>query len=405
MARKTVTIKQDGYVNWPLIRKDDIKAVVRNLTMKNFAFYGEAFLFEEEFRKYIGAGYALAEVNGTAALQAAYFAMDIQPGDEIIMPSYTYWASNIPALAFGAKPVFAEVDPATLNIDPKDIAKKITRKTKAVTIVHWLGLPCEMDEIMNLARKHNILVIEDASHAHGATYKGKKIGAFGDMAAFSFQASKVMPGIEAGIFLTNNREYYERAVALGHYERLKPNFYNPAGVSIRKNSPYHKYCNTSFGFKHRMNPMSAALLRSQLRKLARINRDTNRNMDYLAEELDAVRGISAIKTPKDRTRAYYGFRLRYDEAETGISIDAAVKKLQAEGVLAAAERYPLQHNQPLYYEKCFAAYEPLKKKPSLPVTEEVVKKLISIPVFHRPARALCRQYVRGFVKVLGRKSI
>ena len=200
-------------------------------------------------------------MNGTAALDAALFVLGIKQGDEVICPSYTYWATAMPAVTLGAKVVFCEVDPKSLNMDPEDFRKKITPMTKAVIPVHLWGLPCEMDEIIAVARENKIAVIEDACHTHGAEYKGKKMGTLGDFGIFSFQASKNLPGGEGGMLITDNENYYYQAVTLGHYRRA---------ADLPEN--YSKYQHTCLGFKHRMSPLHAAITRVQLKTLEKKNK-------------------------------------------------------------------------------------------------------------------------------------
>jgi hypothetical protein len=175
--------------------------------------------FENEFAKWMGLSHTVAYTSGTMALAAAMFSIGLGRGDELICPSLTYWASCIQAYLFGATPVFCDVDPNTLCIDQKDFERRITPNTKAVMVVHYIGHPADMDAIMAIAKKHNIKVIEDVSHAQGGLYKGKKLGTFGDVAAMSLMSGKSFAIGEAGIFVTNNRKYYERALVYGHYER------------------------------------------------------------------------------------------------------------------------------------------------------------------------------------------
>jgi len=276
-GHKSVTLNEPEAFAWPRYEKEDFDAVKRVMAMLDYSFYEEAYLLERDIKEFLGAEYALPHINGTAAIHSALFALGIGPGDEVIVPSLTYWATVMPVLACNGIPVFAESDPQTLNIDPEDFKRKITSKTKAVVIVHLCGLPCEMDEIMGIAREHNIKVVEDCAHCHDAEFKGKKTGTIGDISCFSYQATKLVPGIEGGMLVTNNREYFERAVALGHYERLP---------GLPKDSKYRKYQHTCFGYKYRMHPLSAAILRIQLKKFDKLSNRRNANLNFLDLELD-----------------------------------------------------------------------------------------------------------------------
>ena len=180
--------------------------------------------FEQEFAEWIGVKYALGFNNGTASLLAAMYACGVRKGDEIICPSVTYWASCLQAMTLGATVVFANVKDDTLCIDPDDIEAKITPRTKAIVCVHYLAHPCDMDPIMAIAKKHNLYVIEDVSHAQGAMYKGKRVGTFGDIAAMSLMSGKAFAAGELGILVTDNTKLYERAMAFGHYERNNGNY-------------------------------------------------------------------------------------------------------------------------------------------------------------------------------------
>lgn len=380
-GRKAITLDQTEANKWPPLGEEEFAAVKRVMQMPDF--YEEAYILEEEFKNYIGSKYALAHNNGTAAIHAALFAVGIGPGDEVITPSYTYWATCMPVLTWGGIPVFAEVNPETCNIDPEDIKRRITSKTKAIIVVHLWGLPCEMDEIMEVAKRYNIKVIEDAAHAHGAEYKGKKVGSIGDIGCFSFQASKLMVGIEGGMLVTNNQGYYERAMALGHYRRLK---------SLPPKSIYQKYHATCFGFKYRIHPLAAAIARVQLKHLDERNKKRNKNIEYLDAKLETLPGIRTFKTPSYMKRVYYQHEIILEEEKFKVSKEKFVEALRAEGADVSGERYPLQHQQPIYKEMNIPI-EPL------PITERIRDKILSLPTFPQANIDLLDQYAEAFKKI------
>lgn len=380
-GRKAITLDQTEANKWPPLGEEEFAAVKRVMQMPDF--YEEAYILEEEFKNYIGSKYALAHNNGTAAIHAALFAVGIGPGDEVITPSYTYWATCMPVLTWGGIPVFAEVNPETCNIDPEDIKRRITSKTKAIIVVHLWGLPCEMDEIMEVAKRYNIKVIEDAAHAHGAEYKGKKVGSIGDIGCFSFQASKLMVGIEGGMLVTNNQGYYERAMALGHYRRLK---------SLPPESIYQKYHATCFGFKYRIHPLAAAIARVQLKHLDERNKKRNKNIEYLDAKLETLPGIRTFKTPSYMKRVYYQHEIILEEEKFKVSKEKFVEALRAEGADVSGERYPLQHQQPIYKEMNIPI-EPL------PITERIRDKILSLPTFPQANIDLLDQYAEAFKKI------
>lgn len=394
---KSVISKDDNAFAWPQFNDEEINAVTRVMMMPNYTFYEEAYLLEQEVKEFLGVHYALPHVNGTSAIHAALFALGIGPGDEVIVPSYTYWATVMPVLSCNGTPVFAGADPDSLNIDVQDIENKITPKTKAIVVVHLCGLPCEMDKIMQLAAKYKLKVVEDCAHCHDAEYKGKKIGTIGDIGCFSYQATKLMPGIEGGMMVANNREYYERAVVLGHYERL---------AGLPQDSEYKKFQHTCLGYKYRIHPLSAAILRIQLKKYTQLNSQREENLSYLCQELDKIKGLETIKAPEYVKRNNYCFRLKYKSEELGgLEIDKFIAALQSEGLEIGKERYVLMHQQPAFNEANTNFPWTLEEKVipspiSLPETEELYRQVLSLPTFPQASRELVDQYINGFKKVV-----
>ncbi len=380
---KAITLDQIEANKWPPLGEEEFAAVKKVMQMGMPDFYKEAYRLEEEFKDYLGSEYVLAHNNGTAAIHAAFFALGIGPGDEVITPSYTYWATCVPILTCGGIPVFAEVDPETCNIDPVDVKKRITYRTKAIIVTHLWGLPCEMDEIMKIAGRYNLKVIEDAAHAHGAEYKGRKVATISDIGCFSCQASKLMVGIEGGLFVTDNQGYYERALALGHYLRLK---------ELPFESLYRKYSAAIFGFKYRIHPLAAAIIRVQLKHLDERNKKRNKNIEYLSARLDGLPGIKTFKTPCYMKRVYYQHEVVLEEEKLKVSRDKFIEALRAEGAEVSGERYPLQHQQPIYKEKNI----PLE---ALPVTEKIRNRILSLPTFPQADFDLLDQYAEAFRKV------
>lgn len=402
-GEKAVTLDQTEALKWPLFGDEDFQAVLRAMQMPDYSFYEEAYRFEEEFKNYSGAKFVLAHNNGTSAIHSALFALGIGPGDEVITPSLTFWATTMPILSCNAIPRFAEVDPETLNIDPQDLENKITPQTKAIVVVHLCGLPCAMDEVMDIAHGHHIKVIEDSSHAHGAEYKGEKTGTIGDIGCFSLQATKLLPSIEGGLLITDNQEYYERAAALAHYERLS---------SLRDSSGYRKYSHACFGYKYRIHPLAAAIARVQLKYLDERNKLRNANHQYLDSQLGKIKGIETIKTPTDVKRTYYWHRIKYNSEELGgLERGKFIAALQAEGVEVTTERYELLHLQPVFQEadiwgrgcpwNCpHVKIEATYKQGDLPVTERLHQQLLALPAFPRAEKKLLDQYVKALKKVV-----
>ncbi|MBR5871771.1 MAG: aminotransferase class V-fold PLP-dependent enzyme, partial [Clostridia bacterium] len=206
-----------------VLTEEAVEAAVAVIRSGNFSGTDITEKFQNEFAAWQGTDYAIAYCNGTMSLTAAMFAIGLSEGDEIICPTKTYWASVSQALNFGASAVFCNINDM-LSMDPDDLERCITPRTKAIMVVHYIAYPCDMDRIMAIAKKHNLKVIEDVSHAQGGLYKGKKLGTFGDVAAMSLMSSKSFACGELGVLVTSNRKIYERAMAFGHYERNNANY-------------------------------------------------------------------------------------------------------------------------------------------------------------------------------------
>ncbi len=243
------------------INDNDIQAVVDVLKSDFLTTGPKIEEFEQCVAKYTGAKYAVAISNGTSALHAACFAAGIGEGDEVITTPITFVASANCVLYCGGTPVFVDIDPKTYNISPEEIEKKITSKTKAIIPVHYAGQPCDMDAIFSIARKYNLIVIQDAAHALGADYKGKKIGSFGDMTTFSFHPVKHITTGEGGMILTNNEEFYKKLVLFRSHGITR----NPE--QMFKNEGAWYYEQLDLGYNYRMTDIQCALGISQMKRL------------------------------------------------------------------------------------------------------------------------------------------
>lgn len=341
-----VTKKKD--FRWPIITDEEIQAVtdlLRNGDISDTA-YGEPIRkLEETWADYLGVEFALARVDGTVALHSACYAGGIGPGAEVIVQSYTWIATVGCIVAAGGVPIFADIGPQTYTLDPGDVQRKITPRTRAIMVVHLWGHPTEMDAIRAIADEHRLVVIEDASHAHGWMYKGQKVGTLGDIAVFSMQASKAIPAGEGGILVTRSREYFERALLLAQ---------SPGRLDLHLQLEQHRrFKDTGLGaFKYRINPLNAVIGQIQTKHFEERNEVRQRNMDFLTERLLNLKGIRTPYTAPHSTRGgYYGYPLLYcaDELD-GLPTDTFVAALRAEGVQIARERYPLMHLAPMYRE-------------------------------------------------------
>ncbi|WP_435018727.1 DegT/DnrJ/EryC1/StrS family aminotransferase [Tundrisphaera sp. TA3] len=371
---------------WPIYGPEEEKAVLDVLRHPD---YGPVAALEADWRGFLQVPHAKAHCNGTSAIASMFFALDLPPGSEILVPSYTFFATIVPMRLFGLVPAFVDVDPRTLNLDLDDAAKRLTRHTRAIFPVHWMGLPCPMDEVTDFADRHGLVVLEDAAHAHGASYRGKKMGAWGRMSIFSYQTSKPLPALEGGMGVYRERADYERATTFGHSD---------APPSFPENSPYRKYAGTGLGLKLRMHPMAAALARAQLRTIDDRNRHGVARVRALNDRIARLPGLTEPPVKAGTERIYYSANiLSLDESKAGISRDALIKALRAEGVRARAHRYPLQHTMALYREPGLWHHPPAI--PDLPGSDQANRTAISLPYFTSEVPELIDAYARAFEKV------
>lgn len=271
---------------WPRIGEEEIQAVMRLLREGQLSVISEGGVIERmatAFKQFFSVKFAVPQNSGTSTLHAAYFAVGVRSGDEVIVPSATFHASASPILVLGARPVFCEIDPNTLTLSPEDLEQKITPKTRAVCVVHWYGLPAEMQQIMAICRPRGIAVVEDASEAHGATINGQQVGTIGDVGCFSLQQQKGITAGEGGVLLTNNPEIYDRTLLLGHFGLV-----GSRGVTGR----YRDIQLTGPGLKYRIHPLAAALATEQIKKFPR---KLNGILQYCNALEVALRGIEGVK--------------------------------------------------------------------------------------------------------------
>ncbi|HWR52809.1 MAG TPA: DegT/DnrJ/EryC1/StrS family aminotransferase, partial [Bryobacteraceae bacterium] len=314
---------------------------------------------------------------------------------EIMVPSYTFFATCLAMRFFGYVPIFIDIDPQTACFDLDDAKRKLTARTKALVPMHSWGLPCEMDKISGWAREKGLIVLEDAAHAHGAAMQGKKMGAWGAMGIFSFQTSKPMPSVEGGMGMYQTREYFERASAFGHYE-------DP--VKFPKDSPVRAYEGTGFGQKYRMHPFAAAVARTQLQGLDERNAVVKKNVRALNDRITQLAGLSEPRCRPDQDRVYYNASmLLLDEQKAGFKRDALLKALQAEGVRATIWDYPEQHKLKIYSEARWWHHAPVIPE-TMPGNKQVNATHIFMPLIHGEAPELLDQQARAFEKVWAHRS-
>ncbi|HPC62097.1 MAG TPA: DegT/DnrJ/EryC1/StrS family aminotransferase, partial [Verrucomicrobiota bacterium] len=276
------------------------------------------------------------------------------------------------------------------TFDLEDAKRKLTPRTRAVEVMHSWGLPCQMDTIGVWAREKGLILLEDAAHAHGASMQGRKMGTWGTMGIFSFQTSKVMPCIEGGMGMYQQREHYERAAAFGEYT-------DP--VKFPKDSPIRAYEGTGFGQKYRMHPLAAALGRQQLKGLDRLNALVEKNVKALNQHLTQLEGVTEPVCRPDQQRVYYHRNMLFvDFKKLGFTRDALLKALRAEGVDVNFWDYPEQHKLKIYSEAKWWHHPPAIPA-SMPGNAYVNANHIFLPLFYEEAPDVIEQYVKAFQKV------
>ncbi|WP_266365819.1 DegT/DnrJ/EryC1/StrS family aminotransferase [Tellurirhabdus rosea] len=331
---------------WPIYDEREVEAVadiIRNGKWGNPDCLGEVEAFEQAFAAYCGTRYAVSCVNGSVSLRLALIACGVRPGDEVIVPPYTFIATASTVIEANCVPVFADIEPDTYNLDPEAVERAITPRTRAIIPVHFAGQACRMDAILDLARRYNLRVIEDAAHGHGAEYRGRKLGAIGDAGSFSFQSSKNLTGGEGGMVVTNDPDLYRLMHSLRNVGRLE-------------GGQWYDHFNP--GCNYRLTPMQAVLLSEQLKRLDEQTHRRNENGLYLNELLAGIEGITPLTRGHGETvHCYHLYIFRYDaSAFGGLSKTRFVELLAAEGVPCfRGYPHPL-YRQPLFQNRNWMCY-------------------------------------------------
>ncbi len=390
---KAVTASHDDGTTWPRYGAAEEKAVLDVLRDPS---YKPNDAFEEAWKKRFNVPYCKAHFNGTSAITAMFFALKLPPGSEIMVPCATFWATITPMRFFGLVPIFVDINPISLNFDLADAKKKLTKNTKAMFPVHIGGMPADVDLMADFCKEKGLILLEDACHAHGAKLKGKEIGSWGRMACYSFQASKPLPAIEGGMGNYQNKEDYDRATMLGHYEFAS---------RLGEGSKYSKY-SYGLGMKLRMHPMAAALGKCQLEVLDKRNAVLKAQVRKLNDVITKFPGIYEQENRKDVDRVYYGpNRFYFNEKEAGVPRDMFLKALNAEGVQARASGAQFLARNPLYHEAEWWHHMPIIAD-KYPGVEDREKRGFQVPYFTKEMPELTEQYIKAFQKVWAhRKSL
>ena len=403
---KAVQTDPGDALTWPLITQEDEEAVLAVLRRGGMSGTDVTSVFEQEMAAWHGLNYGLGFSSGTAAIQGALFGCGVGVGDEIICPSMTYWASCLPVFSLGGTVVFADIEADSLCIDPADIERHISDRTKAIVVVHYCGYPADMDAIMEIAGRYNLKVIEDVSHAQGGRYRGKMLGTFGDVGAMSLMSGKSFATGEGGILVTDDREIYERALAFGHYERYDERVETPSLVPFR-HLPLG-------GYKYRMHQLSSAVGRVQLKYYDARAAEIRKAMNYFWDLLDGVPGIVAHRVSEDEGSTMAGWYaaagLYEPEALGGLSVTRFAEAVNAEGSSCSPGINKPLHLHPLFNTadvyghgtptRLAHSTRDLRQLPgSLPVSEAIGERSYRVPWFKHYRPQVIEEHANAYRKV------
>jgi perosamine synthetase len=341
----------------PTIGEEEIRNVVNVLKSGRLTMGKKVKEFERRFAEYVGCKYAIATNNGTSALHVALLSSGIGSEDEVITTSFSFVASSNCILYCGAKPVFVDIDKRTFNIDPKKIEEKVTKKTKAILIVHLFGQPCRMDKIIEIANIHDLLLIEDCAQAHGAKYNNKPVGSFGDVACFSFYPTKNMTTGEGGIIVTNKKNLAKKAEKLRDHGRDK-----------RDNN------HTMLGYNYRMTEVQAAIGVTQLDRLEKLISTRIENARYISKGLRGIRGLT-LPFIQQNVRHVFNCYTVMVEDNFAISRDSLKNRLNRKGIDSRIY-YPV----PIYLQPLYQRMTGTNINKKCPIAERISKKVLSLPV-------------------------
>ena len=337
-------VRTRPFPSWPVFGKPEEHRLLRALRSGKWGKLDgpEVSEFEKRFAEMHGCKHGIGVVNGTVSLRIALLAAGIRAEDEVIVPPYTFFSTASAVIEANAIPVFADVDLDTFNLDPKAVEAAMTPRTKAMIPVHFAGLPADMDRLMAIARQHKLIVIEDAAHAHGASYRNRAAGSIGHMASFSFQSSKNLSSGEGGIITTNDDTLAAACRSMHNCGRI------PEGIW---------YEHHVISGNYRLGEFQGAILNAQLGRLESQTKRRDRNGRYLASRLAEIPGIHPQKRGNDCTRhSYHLFMLRMDPRAFGAPRAALLAALRAEGIPCSGGYGLSLHHQPLFLNKAFGPF-------------------------------------------------
>jgi dTDP-4-amino-4,6-dideoxygalactose transaminase len=371
----------------PDICKQDKESVLNVFDSQWLTGGSKTLEFEKNFAKYLGMRNAIAVNSCTAALHLAMRALNVRKGDEVIVPTMTFAATANAPIFCGGIPVFADIDENTLNISVESIKKKLTNKTLAIIIVHLAGMPCEMDEIMELADENGLKVVEDCAHSLGASYHGKQTGSFGVMSCFSFYPTKSITTGEGGMLVTDDNVLAKKVRLMRSHGITREAF-------ERQDTNSWKYDVTDLGYNFRMPEMSAALGVSQLSRLDEMNDKREKIAKFYTKRLANVKGIEVPYQPAGRISSYHLYTIRVKK-EYGMSRDELFKRLAERGIECSVHYTPLHLLG--FYRNEFGA-----KRGDFPIAEKAYEEIISLPL-HSGLLPWQMEYIANQVEALGEK--
>lgn len=349
------------------IDEDDIKAVVDVLRSDWLTTGPKVSEFEKTFANYVGAKYAVAVSSGTAALHSAMYAIDIRPGNEVIVPPMTFAATANCVVYQGGTPVFADVDPGTLLLNPAKVEGKINSKTKAVIAVDYAGQPCDYDTLRNIAKKHGLFFVVDACHSLGAIYRNFIIGGLADLSVFSFHPVKHITTGEGGMITTDNESFAERMRIFRNHGITTDHLQRDA-----QGSWFYEMVN--LGYNYRMTDFQCALGISQLRKLPNWLARRRDIAQIYDEAFAEIKGIEPLALKANVRHAYHLYVVRVNKDEAGIHRDIFFRELRSRGIGVNVHYVPV-HMHPFYRNRYRTGAG------MCPIAEEAYDQIISLPIF------------------------
>lgn len=375
----------------PAIEGPEIKEVVKTLRSGWLGTGPKVAQFEKDVCEYVGAEFGMALNSCTAGLHLSLLACGVGPGDEVITTPLTFCATANSILHCGATPVFVDIDPKTMNIDESQIEKAITKKTKVILPVHMAGRPCEMDKILQIAKKHNLYVIEDAAHALGAEYKGKKIGSISDLTCFSFYVTKNIVTGEGGMVTTDNKEFADKIRIYGLHGMSKDAWkrYSDSG--------YKHYEVVYPGFKYNMMDIQASIGIHQLKRIGKYDKLRKKIWDFYNKELKGLPLTLPSPDEPNIKHAMHLYTVLVDKEKAGIGRDQFMQELHLRGIGTGVHFNPVHLHK--YYREKFGY-----KAGNYPNAEYVGERTVSLPLSSKLTMSDAKRIVNAIKEILAVKK-